>query len=124
MQMHGFSGLPLGESLPGSGSGDWFPTSSTAGTGPHRPSKTIGTIAELEKRPDSIQLFSPSSETAAMSDPILGGELVIRVIDAQVCASSLSLLPGQIYKTQVLMFIATPSLCMASLARSLVEVPF
>ena len=92
MQMHGFSGLPLGESLPGSGSGDWFPTSPTAGTGPHRPSRTIGTTAELEKRPNSIQLFSPSSESAATSDPILGGELVIRVIDAQVCASLLSLL--------------------------------
>ena len=89
MQMHGFSGLPLGESLPGSGSGDWFPTSPTAAIVAHRSSRTIGTTAELEKRPDSIQLFSPSSETAATSDPILGGELVIRVIDAQVCASSL-----------------------------------
>lgn len=88
MQMHGFSGLPLGESMRSSGSGDWFPMSPTAATGPHRPSKTIGTTAELEKRPDSIQLFSPSSETAVMSDPILGGELVIRVIDAQVCVSS------------------------------------
>ena len=82
MQLRGYSGLALGESLPGSGAGDWFPT----GTGPHRPSKTIGTTAELEKRPDSIQLFSPSSESAATSDPILGGELVIRVMDAQVCA--------------------------------------
>ncbi|KAL3144166.1 hypothetical protein ABBQ32_003950 [Trebouxia sp. C0010 RCD-2024] len=73
------SGVPLGGSLPGSGGSDWFP----APTGPHRPSQTIGTIAELERRPDTIQLFSPSSETAATSDPILGGELVIRVIDAQ-----------------------------------------
>ena len=80
MQMRGSSGVPLGESIPGSGADDWFP----APKGPHRPSKTIGTAAELEKRPDSIQLFSPSSETAAASDPILGGELVIRVIDAQV----------------------------------------
>lgn len=79
--MRGMSDLPLDEGLPGSGAGDWFP----AATGPHRPSKTIGTTAELEKRPDSIQLFSPSSETGvAASDPILGGELVIRVIDAQV----------------------------------------
>lgn len=88
LQMHGLSSLPLGEALPGSGSGDWFPTSPTA-IAPHRPSRTIGTTAELEKRPDSIQLFSPSSETAASSDPILGGELVIRVIDAQVCTTSL-----------------------------------
>ena len=85
MQMRGMSGLPLDEA-PGSGAGDWFP----AATGAHRPSKTIGTTAELEKRPDSIQLFSPSSETgAAASDPILGGELVIRVIDAQVSSPAL-----------------------------------
>ncbi len=50
--------------------------------------KTIGTTAELEQRPDSIQLFSPSSETAVTSDPILGGELVIRVVDAQVSLST------------------------------------
>ncbi len=50
--------------------------------------KTIGTTAELERRPDSIQLFSPSSETAVTSDPILGGELVIRVVDAQVSYSA------------------------------------
>lgn len=85
LQMRGSSGVPLGGSLPGSGAGDWFPPP----TRPHRPSKTIGTTAELERRPDTIQLFSPSSETAATSDPILGGELVIRVIDAQVCTFGL-----------------------------------
>ena len=115
MQMHGSSGLPLGESLPGSGSGDWFPMSPAAITAPHRPSRTIGTTAELEKRRGSIQLFSPSSDSAATSDPILGGELVIRVIDAQVGASSFSSLPGQIYQIQVVMFVGTPSLFPASL---------
>ena len=84
--MQGSSGLPLEHSLPGSGADDWFPTV----TGVHRQIKTIGTTAELEQRPDSIQLFSPSSETAATSDPILGGELIIRVIDAQVCSLTLT----------------------------------
>ncbi len=79
--MRGSSGIPLEQSLPGSGADDWFPTIN----GAHRPNKTIGTAAELERRPDSIQLFSPSSETVITSDPILGGELVIRVLDAQVC---------------------------------------
>ncbi|DBA93880.1 TPA: hypothetical protein ACH3X3_013925 [Trebouxia sp. C0006] len=77
--VRGASGLPLDHSLPGSCADDWFPTA----TGAHRQMKTIGTTAELEQRPDSIQLFSPSSETAVTSDPILGGELVIRVVDAQ-----------------------------------------
>ena len=74
--------MPLEQSLPGSGADDWFPVLNTN----HRQAKTIGTTAELEGRPDSIQLFSPSSEVAVTSDPILGGELVIRVIDAQVLA--------------------------------------
>ncbi|KAL0042783.1 hypothetical protein WJX79_011021 [Trebouxia sp. C0005] len=77
--VRGSSNLLLDHSLPGSGADDWFPTV----TGAHRQMKTIGTTAELEQRPDSIQLFSPSSETAVTSDPILGGELVIRVVDAQ-----------------------------------------
>jgi len=84
VQVRGASGLPLDHSLPGSGADDWFPTA----TGAHRQMKTIGTTAELEQRPDSIQLFSPSSETAVTSDPILGGELVIRVVDAQVSYST------------------------------------
>ena len=84
IQARGASGLPLDHSLPGSGADDWFPTA----TGAHRQMKTIGTTAELEQRPDSIQLFSPSSETAVTADPILGGELVIRVVDAQVPLST------------------------------------
>ena len=81
LQMHDSSDVPLGGSLPGSGDGAGFPASPH----PHGPSRTRGTAAEREKRPDTIQLSSPSSESAATSDPILGGELVIRVIDAQVC---------------------------------------
>ena len=86
LQVQGSPGLPLEHSLPGSGADDWFPTV----TGVHRQMKTIGTTAELEQRPDSIQLFSPSSESATTSDPILGGELIIRVIDAQVCSLTLT----------------------------------
>ena len=78
--MHDAWGMPLEQSLPGSGAEEWLPTS----TPTPRQARAMGPTADLERPPSSLQLLSPSSETAVASDPILGGELVIRVIDAQV----------------------------------------
>lgn len=53
----------------------------------HRQVRTVGTVAELSRQPYPSPRIA--SSTAAMADPILGGELVIRVIDAQVRADHL-----------------------------------
>ena len=87
MQVPAASTVALERSLPGSGAEDWFPTA----TSTHRPARTIGTAAELQRRKDSIQLFSPSTEAAVAADPILGGELVVRLIDAEASPAVLLL---------------------------------
>lgn len=48
----------------------------------HRQVRTVGTAAELSRQPYPSPRLA--SSVAAGGDPILGGELVIRVIDAQV----------------------------------------
>ena len=48
----------------------------------HRQVRTVGTAAELSRQPYPSPRIASSA--AAGGDPILGGELVIRVIDAQV----------------------------------------
>ena len=71
-------------------------TNISAGNPVHRQARTIGTLAELGRFSEPSPRPA-SSSVAAAADPILGGELVIRVIDAQVgnIASSTSLLERQ-----------------------------
>lgn len=84
MQLASLQSIQSPATPPWLAAGNAITSNATISANPvHRQTRTIGTLAELGR------LLEPSPRpaslsTAAAADPILGGELVIRVIDAQV----------------------------------------